>query len=269
MKKVLNHIKNLILKIADDNVAIYASQASFFVIISVVPSISVIVSIISFFIPTDISGLIDGLVMPDGIEQVIGTILSDLQRAPKISLLSVSAVTTLWTAARGMSSIRTGIQRVYCARGERSAWYTLGALAETLLFMLLMVAAVILLLFGESIARLLPINRIGEILMYLRTPLFALFMCILFTAMYAVVARRSTCVRHGILPHLPGGAFASVGWILFSYIYSKYIQFFPSASYIYGGLAAICLIMLWLYICMTILLIGAEINKLYFARVKE
>ena len=34
---------------------------------------------------------------------------------------------------------------------------------------------------------------------------------------------------------------------------------------IYGGLTALCLIMLWLYFCMIILLCGAEINKLFFA----
>ncbi|MBQ8199661.1 MAG: YihY/virulence factor BrkB family protein [Clostridia bacterium] len=43
-----------------------------------------------------------------------------------------------------------------------------------------------------------------------------------------------------------------------------YRAYFPNASYIYGGLAAVCLIMLWIYFCTIILLLGAEVNKLYF-----
>ena len=50
--------------------------------------------------------------------------------------------------------------------------------------------------------------------------------------------------------------------MLFSYFFSLYIEYFPTASYIYGSLATVVLFMLWLYFCMIILLIGAEANKL-------
>ena len=73
--------------------------------------------------------------------------------------------------------------------------------------------------------------------------------------------QRALCVFTGYLAHLPGAAFASGGWILFSYFYSLYIIHFPAVSYLYGSLAALVLMMLWLYICMTILLLGAEVNK--------
>ena len=35
---------------------------------------------------------------------------------------------------------------------------------------------------------------------------------------------------------------------------------------LYGTLTALCLILLWLYFCMIILLCGAEINKMFFAK---
>ncbi|MBS5724524.1 MAG: YihY/virulence factor BrkB family protein, partial [Clostridiales bacterium] len=63
-----------------------------------------------------------------------------------------------------------------------------------------------------------------------------------------------------------GAIFAALGWVLFSYFYSLYIQYFPSASYLYGSLAAIVFLMLWLYICMMILIYGAEINKYIFRK---
>ena len=37
-----------------------------------------------------------------------------------------------------------------------------------------------------------------------------------------------------------------------------------SGNILNGGLAAVCLIMLWIYFCTIILLLGAEVNKLFF-----
>ena len=47
---------------------------------------------------------------------------------------------------------------------------------------------------------------------------------------------------------------------IFSFVFSIYIDNFSNFSYMYGSLTAIVLAMLWLYICMQIVLIGAEIN---------
>ena len=61
---------------------------------------------------------------------------------------------------------------------------------------------------------------------------------------------------------------ASLGGVYMAYN-SLYITYFSGASLIYGGLTALCLIMLWLYFCMIILLSGAEINKLFFAGTRQ
>ena len=61
--------------------------------------------------------------------------------------------------------------------------------------------------------------------------------------------------------HLPGAIFATVGWQLFSSGFAMYIRYFPSASAIYGSLTAVCLLMLWIYVSVIILLLGAEVNK--------
>ena len=63
--------------------------------------------------------------------------------------------------------------------------------------------------------------------------------------------------------HLPGAVFSAVGWVLFSFFYSLYVTDFPNAASLYGSLAAVCLLMLWVYFCLLILLLGAELNKLW------
>ena len=59
---------------------------------------------------------------------------------------------------------------------------------------------------------------------------------------------------------LPGAIFSALGWVFFSLIFGFYINTFPDYSYIYGSLTALILFSFWLYWCMIIFLLGAEIN---------
>ena len=61
----------------------------------------------------------------------------------------------------------------------------------------------------------------------------------------------------------PGAVFSSVCWYLFSIGFSLYVTYTPGLNNMYGSLTTIILAMLWLYFCMYIILLGAEINS-YF-----
>ena len=262
--------RRIVSQIAGDKVTVYAAQASFFVIISAVPFLSLLISIAGLVLPSDLPDVLTGLPVPEGFSVLFDTVIDDLRTAPNVPLLSVSAVTTLWSASRGISAIRSGLELVYLAGRSKGFFaHRIKSHVSTLIFIAVITAAVTLMLFGDLVVKWLRIAKISDLIMRLRTPLFTAALCILFTVMYSSTARRSTRVKNGILPHLPGAVFSSVGWTLFSYFYSLYITHFPSASYIYGSLAAVCLIMLWLYFCMIILLLGAEVNKLWFAGQSE
>ena len=59
-----------------------------------------------------------------------------------------------------------------------------------------------------------------------------------------------------------GAAFSAVGWMIVSWIFSVYLDIFKGFSSMYGSLTTIVLIMLWLYFCMYILLLGGEVNMI-------
>ena len=68
---------------------------------------------------------------------------------------------------------------------------------------------------------------------------------------------------------LPGAIFTAFGWTLASFLISIYMDIFKGFSNMYGSLATIVLIMLWLYFCMYIMLLGGEINDLIEKRIDE
>lgn len=256
----LRRIRRIVRQTGDDRISLYAAQASFFAITSVVPFVSLLLTIIGLVLPRQMPDFtISG---GDGLSVLLRTLGEGIREAPGVPLLSLSAVTTLWSASRGVSAIRRGIETVYRADGGHSyVVHRIRSLVSTVIFLLSLTGAAILLLFGDTLFAMLG-DGLALLFRRLRTPLFIAAMTAVFTAVYVSVARRSHTVPARIRSHLPGAVFSSLGWMVFSHGYSLYITHFPRASSIYGGLAAICLIMLWLYFCMLIFLFGAEVNKL-------
>ena len=85
---------------------------------------------------------------------------------------------------------------------------------------------------------------------------------LLFWAILCVFPNR----RIPLLRALPGAAGASLGGLVFSSLFSVYVQHFGSYSVFYGSLAGIAMAMLWLYVCMSILFYGGVLNCLLFER---
>ena len=63
---------------------------------------------------------------------------------------------------------------------------------------------------------------------------------------------------------IPGSVFSAVGWQVISLIFSVYLDIFEGFSTMYGSLTTIILVMLWLYFCMYMILLGGVINITVF-----
>jgi membrane protein len=59
---------------------------------------------------------------------------------------------------------------------------------------------------------------------------------------------------------LPGAIFSTIVWMIYSWAFSYYIDNYANYSVTYGSLATIVIFILWLYVTMNIVFIGAEIN---------
>ncbi len=264
-----NYIKKLVVTTFEDKVTVYAAQAAYFVITSAIPFLCLLISIASFLIPADIYTIFERYTIHQKLKEIIQVVIEQLLATQKVSLLSVSAIIALWTASRGSDAIRAGIENVYEVPPSNKIFKQQAlSLINTVILLIVIIGNVILVLFGDLITRALHLTKIVDMVMNFSIIILFIIMCIVFAIIYASTAKHSKNdkICTSIKQHLPGAIFATSGWMLFSYFYSLYIKFFPSASAIYGSLTAVCLIMLWLYICMIILLLGAEINKLWINR---
>ena len=266
VESIKKDIKKLIECSLDDLVNVYSAQACYFITVSAIPFFCLIISIVSFLIPADIYTIFEGDAIPQEIRGVIQEVIAQLLATQKVSLLSISALIALWTASRGSDALRAGIERVYeVPRSKKILKQQALSIVNTFILIVVILVNVVVLLFGEAITKALYLINIVDALVEAGPVILFVVMCFVFDIIYTSTAKHSKNehIRSGIKSHMPGAFFATIGWMLFSYGYSLYIRYFPSASAIYGSLTAVCLIMLWLYVCVIILLMGAEINKLF------
>lgn len=74
--------------------------------------------------------------------------------------------------------------------------------------------------------------------------------------------------KHRAKYQLPGAVFAAAAWMIFSGIFSVYVDKYNNYSSFYGTMTTIALIMVWLYGCMYVLFIGGIINRTWEERME-
>ena len=256
--------KRIFDKYKKDEVTVYAAQASFFIVISFFPFIMLLLTLVQRIPAVNKSDLLDLLItiMPDMLDSLVIGIVDDLYAKSPATMVSVSAVVAVWSASRGMMGIERGLNRVYESPQPRGYIFRrLICSGYTVLFVVACAASLLLLVLGTSIERLLlrvfpVVSTLARCVISLRSFLALAVLVIVFTGLYTLVPVH----RHSLKSQLPGALFSTLGWIIFSALFSIYFNNFSNYSYMYGSLTAVVVLMLWLYICICILLIGAELN---------
>ena len=266
MVRLIIRIKQIYDKFAADEMTVYAAQASFFTIIAAFPFIMLLLTVVQI-VPSVSQGELMEFILalvPVGYKSVAFRVISDLSLKSPATMISVTAITALWSSSRGMMSIAKGLNRVQGTVEKR--WYIVKRLicaGYTIVFILVCVLSLGLLVFGTTIQnfvlRQFPlIARVTQHIISLRTLLALAFFMFVFAGIYTYVPDRKLSLKS----QLPGAMFTTAGWILFSMAFSLYFKLFGgnNFSYMYGSLTAIVLLMLWLYGCICVLFFGAELN---------
>lgn len=253
-------------KFSRDEMTVYAAQASFFTIIAAFPFIMLLMAMIQL-IPTiskaDLLQLLANIV-PQNIKSLVVGVVETIYTNSPITVLSVTAITAIWSASRGMFGIMRGLNRVYGMQKKRNYVITrLICAAYTVVFIIICIVTLLVLVLGTSIQGFLENHfpMISEITHYIITfrTLLLLILTICFACLYTYVPEKKQRFRKQI----PGAVFSTVGWLGFSFAFSIYFNHFSNFSVMYGSLTAIVLVMLWLYFCICILFLGAELNYFY------
>ena len=212
--------------------------------------------------PADLMYLLEGFLPPD-LQGLAWELIETVYARTTRTVLSLSALTAVWSAGKGIYGLMKGLNAIY-GTAEHRGWIRTRLLCAVYLafFLLVLVLTLVLHVFGNTLAEFLSrcggeYAWLGRNLMGLRYFLLVAVQTLLFTAVFMFLPDRKN--RFG--ESFPGALFASFGWMAVSGLFGVYVEHFSGYAHIYGPVYSIALSMLWLYACVSILFFGGILNR--------
>lgn len=271
-RRVIHGAMRIVDVMRKDRLNAYAAESAFFVMLSAIPLLTLTVTVAGIVIPESVSEYIHRLasfvpgILGDYIEDEFLSFLNYPTPAP----LSISAFALLWSASRGVRAVRRGVRSVWgCDSGSPFSEILYGFLF-TAMFILIIVAILVFFVFGDALSSFVStqLESAGRVFGHIVdfSPVFTLVLLVMFFVLMLHAFTPKDAARTHLRDDLPGAALASAGWTLYSFLFSVFISDFSNMPHVYGSAAAIMILMLWLYMSMYILLLGAEVNKFFLER---
>ena len=245
--KIFGNVKTFLDKCRIDNITAFAAQSAFFIILSAIPFLVVFSSLLKYTpISQDMLTTAVGNYMPNYISPLVNSIIAEVYNQ-SVGLISIAAVVAIWSSAKGLQYLGTGLNMVNNCQETRN-WFVLRFRAIFYTVVLILTAI-----------RYVPIiSHFMSVLIGIRIIIIMGVLIFFFAWIFKMVPNRKASFKS----QLPGAILSAVSWYVFSFGLSIYVEYFNGFS-TYGSLATIVLVMLWLYFCMYILLLCAETNVVF------
>lgn len=262
--KLIGNLKVFMDKCRQDKINAYAAQSAFFIILSAIPFLIVFSSLLQYTSVTEEMILeIIKKVMPEYVSPFMLSIVAEVY-SRSVGVISVTAFVAIWSAAKGVQYMTDGLNSVNDLEENRN-WFVLRfwAVVYTVVFLIAVIFTLLVLVFGNSLHDLASgyvsfLAQAVDFLSHLRGLVMFGVLTLFFDVIFTTLPNRKLTFKS----QLPGAAICSVAWYLFSFGLSIYVDYFNGFS-MYGSLTTIVLIMLWLYFCMYIMMLSAEVNVVF------
>lgn len=268
-EKIIDVVKKVLKISSEQDLSVYAGNATLYIMMSVVPLLMLVVAAVTvmpWFTSADFQNLLFQY-LPDipEIEELVANLIANLNSQSTSFIASVSALTSLWSASNGISAIQKGLKKMYRvpSLGIKDKVF---AVIYTFLFTIQLLALLVFQVLGSSIKEIMAsfsedfflFKYAGVISTLINSSGFVMLAVslavLLLTYAYLPGGKRS------VKSQLPGSVLTAVIWLAFSLFFSFFIPRFWKASSLYGSLASVFLIAMWLRTMLTILLYGAALN---------
>lgn len=271
MKRVKNWLRELFHIIQTPEMKILPGHIAFFLVLSIIPIITLIGFIASKFsismesvlhfatnlVPKDINELLMPYISGKGIDVNI----------------TVFMVIGFFLASNGPHAIIVACDTMYEQKSSTYLQTRVKAVVLTVLLMLLFFFCLFVLAFGNTIFdSILELDFLSQI----STQLYWAFLFIkypfAFVLIFWMIKMLYTIAPSKKIPSrsvTKGAIFTTVMWLFVTYVYSIYISHFNSYDLFYGGLSNIIMMMFWVYILSYVLVVGIAINSSIYKKMEE
>jgi len=256
-RKLLGFLRFVAYRFADDHCAQVASSLTFTSLLSLIPLITVTVTVFAAFpVFTDLMTQIKIFMLTNMVPEVAGKVITVYMtefsaKAAKLTMLGIAGLTI--TALLLMHTIDRAFNAIWRVRKPRTlfqrflTYWTVLTIGPIILGASLS-ATYYLVSFSLGYVKHIPL--LGPTTLKL-VPVA--LMSLAFTLLYAAVPNRYVPWKHA----LAGGVFAGIMFELMKRTFTWYITSFPTYTLVYGAFATFPIFLLWIYFSWLVILLGA------------
>jgi len=277
INRIWSFIKDIVSRFIEDDILSAGAQATFYMLLSLFPFLIFVITLVSYTPILDFkdNAEIFATLMPKNAYTIVTDIIEQTVNSRSSTLLSFGMIFTLWSSSSGVSALIRGINRAYDQEEKRPYWRLVGlSLYFTLELVAVIFLSLILIVFGRIMGSHFFVflgfsdlfvsiwNSVRNIIAYIA-------IIVVFISLYRKAPNRKIRFKEAI----PGAIFASVAWVFISLGFSYYANNLGNYTKVYGSLGGIIVLMMWIYLSIIMILIGAEINasRIYskYGQIKE
>jgi membrane protein len=258
-------LKRVKAEVKDDNVPLLAAGVAFYAMLAIFPAIIALVTVYGMVAdPDQVESQVGEFAksLPSGADELLTSQLTNVAKAGRQSLsigLVVSLLAVLWSASGGVQGLVKGLNVVYDERETRGFVKLRGlSLLLTVGAIIVAVVALALITVFPAVIDNLGLGRAGELAASIaRWVVLALLVLVALAVLYRFAPDRANPRWRWV----SGGAVvALVLWLLGSIGFSWYVDNFGKYNQTYGALAAVIILLLWLFLSAFAVLLGAEFD---------
>jgi membrane protein len=258
-------LKRVKAEVKDDNVSLLAAGVAFYAMLAIFPAIIALVTVYGMVAdPAQVESQVGQFArnLPSGADQLLTEQLRNVVSAGRQALsigLALSLLGVLWSASGGVQGLVKGLNVIYDERETRGFVKLRGlSLLLTLGAIVVAVVALALITVFPGVIDNLGLGRAGQLAASIaRWVVLALLVLTALAVVYRFAPDRANPRWRWVGP---GALVALVLWLLGSVGFSWYVDNFGKYNQTYGALAAVIILLLWLYLSAFAVLLGAEFD---------
>jgi membrane protein len=253
-------------KAFDDDMFSRAAQVAFYFSFAIFPLLLFLLTLFGIFLSSAEEFRLELFlylrqIMPVSAFELVQSTIKEVMEQSSGGKLTIGLLIALWSASAGIDSLRIALNNVYNLKETRPWWKTKSlSLILTLVIGALISIAIGIIFYGSQIfSSFLPIES-GFILKILNWITILIIMLLAFGILYSFSPNHKPFHWRW---NSPGAIAGIILWLLLSFGFRTYLQYFDSYAKTYGSLGAMIILMLWLYLTALVILIGGAINAIF------
>ena len=262
MDRIKGYLKKLAKVLKKPEMAILPSNIAFNIILAIIPLLTIVVLIASYFdISIDLVSDLVSNVMPSQVSDIIIDVISGKGFDKSVGLFNVIAFIV---ASNGTYAIINTSNTLYQIKNRDYLKDRISSIILLFIVIILFVFLLVVPIFGESIIKLMTNAKLLSgyadeamvIFNIIKWPMTLLIIYLNIKLIYTIAPSKN--IRSEETTY--GAGFTTIGWIIATIIFKFYISHFARYDIIYGNLASIIIMMVWMYFLSYIFVLGMAIN---------